>query len=54
MRDVTARYAKQWLSQTRKLRVDEDWWTETLNDSRTNYDEIMLEDDEIKGDFRFC
>ncbi|XP_046556773.1 LOW QUALITY PROTEIN: DNA repair protein complementing XP-C cells-like [Haliotis rubra] len=30
LRDVTARYASQWMSHTRKLRVDQEWWDETL------------------------
>ncbi|XP_071082205.1 DNA repair protein complementing XP-C cells-like [Haliotis cracherodii] len=30
LRDVTARYASQWMSHTRKLRVDPEWWDETL------------------------
>lgn len=31
MRDVTARYASKFLSaETRRLRVDSSWWTETL------------------------
>ncbi|WAR25721.1 XPC-like protein [Mya arenaria] len=30
LKDVTARYAIQWLTETRKLRVDRDWWGETL------------------------
>ncbi|XP_052778468.1 DNA repair protein complementing XP-C cells-like [Mya arenaria] len=30
LKDVTARYASQWLTETRKLRVDRDWWGETL------------------------
>ncbi|WAR25678.1 XPC-like protein [Mya arenaria] len=30
IKDVTARYASQWLTETRKLRVDRDWWGETL------------------------
>ncbi|XP_053377117.1 DNA repair protein complementing XP-C cells-like [Mercenaria mercenaria] len=30
IRDVTARYASQWLTETRKLRVESEWWEETL------------------------
>lgn len=30
IRDVTARYASQWLTETRKLRTDQAWWEETL------------------------
>lgn len=33
IKDVTARYASKWLTETRKLRVgavDKDWWKTTL------------------------
>ena len=30
MRDVTARYASDWLTVGRKQRVDQGWWEETL------------------------
>ncbi|XP_029159874.1 LOW QUALITY PROTEIN: DNA repair protein complementing XP-C cells homolog [Nylanderia fulva] len=30
IKDVTRRYCPQWLSVTRKQRIDEKWWTETL------------------------
>ncbi|XP_025106845.1 DNA repair protein complementing XP-C cells-like [Pomacea canaliculata] len=30
VKDITARYAPQWLSQTRKKRVNAEWWQETL------------------------
>lgn len=30
IKDVTRRYCSQWLSVTRKQRIDEKWWTETL------------------------
>jgi len=30
IKDVTARYASQWLTETRKNRVDRDWWGKTL------------------------
>ncbi|XP_005109611.1 DNA repair protein complementing XP-C cells homolog [Aplysia californica] len=50
VKDVTARYAKQWLSHTRKMRADQEWWTETLLFfDQANFKENMLEDDEIKG-----
>ncbi|GFO49290.1 DNA repair protein complementing xp-c cells homolog [Plakobranchus ocellatus] len=50
VKDVTARYAKLWMSHTRKQRVDQDWWEETLGFfSSTPHEEDMLEDDEIKG-----
>jgi xeroderma pigmentosum group C-complementing protein len=31
LKDVTRRYCPQWLSVTRKQRIDEKWWTETLS-----------------------
>ncbi|XP_012286486.1 DNA repair protein complementing XP-C cells isoform X2 [Orussus abietinus] len=31
LRDVTRRYCPQWLTVTRKQRVDEKWWSETLS-----------------------
>lgn len=31
IKDVTRRYCPHWLSVTRKQRVDEKWWTETLS-----------------------
>ena len=30
VKDVTAKYASGWMAATRKLRVVEDWWQETL------------------------
>ena len=30
IKDVTNRYASSWMSKTRKLRIDDDWWEETL------------------------
>lgn len=38
VKDVTVRYASDWLITTRKLRVnsvDHDWWKETLNPYKT-------------------
>ncbi|KAK0062613.1 DNA repair protein complementing XP-C cells [Biomphalaria pfeifferi] len=50
VRDVTARYARQWLSHTRKLRTDEEWWTQTLfMFDQTTFEERTLEDDDIKS-----
>ncbi|BFZ12856.1 hypothetical protein BsWGS_15896 [Bradybaena similaris] len=50
VKDVTARYSSQWLTHTRKNRIDQSWWTETLVafDS-TSYNDNLLEDDEIKS-----
>lgn len=50
VKDVTARYAKLWLSHTRKQRVDQDWWEESLSPFNTTpHAANMEEDDEIKG-----
>ncbi|XP_077981507.1 DNA repair protein complementing XP-C cells-like [Glandiceps talaboti] len=31
VKDVTCRYASKWMSHTRKQRVDQEWWEETLS-----------------------
>ncbi|XP_070559487.1 DNA repair protein complementing XP-C cells-like [Ptychodera flava] len=31
VKDVTCRYASKWMSHTRKQRVDDEWWEETLS-----------------------
>ncbi|GFR77071.1 DNA repair protein complementing XP-C cells-like protein [Elysia marginata] len=50
VKDVTARYAKLWMSHTRKQRVDQDWWGESLGPFNTTpHAANMEEDDEIKG-----
>lgn len=50
MRDVTARYASQWLTETQKLRVDSEWWEEALQpnicpDKQRN----KIEDEELNS-----
>lgn len=30
VKDVTERYASDWLSKTKKFRIDAEWWEETL------------------------
>ena len=30
VKDVTNRYASSWMSKTRKLRIDTEWWEDTL------------------------
>ncbi|XP_059178790.1 DNA repair protein complementing XP-C cells homolog [Physella acuta] len=50
VKDVTARYAKQWLSFTRKNRVDSEWWMQTLFIfDKASFKDNLIEDDEIKG-----
>lgn len=46
-KDVTARYASKWMTETRKLRVDPEWWSETLGVFRCEED--STEDEEIKA-----
>ncbi|XP_061186504.1 DNA repair protein complementing XP-C cells homolog [Saccostrea echinata] len=46
-KDVTARYASNWMTDTRKLRVDPEWWEETL--SVYKCEEDRAEDEEIKA-----
>lgn len=50
IKDVTRRYCPQWLSVTRKQRIDEKWWTETLSywleketDMSKKEDELLLQ-----------
>ncbi|KAM0734574.1 DNA repair protein complementing XP-C cells-like protein [Formica fusca] len=50
IKDVTRRYCPQWLSITRKQRIDEKWWTETLSywleketDMSKKEDELLLQ-----------
>ncbi|RUS76983.1 hypothetical protein EGW08_015270 [Elysia chlorotica] len=50
VKDVTARYAKLWMSHTRKQRADSEWWEESLAPFNTTpHSANMEEDDEIKG-----
>lgn len=30
MKDITKKYVQDWMSHTRKLRVDEEWWQDTM------------------------
>ncbi len=34
IKDVTKRYAANWFSHTRKLRVDDNWWMESIEPFR--------------------
>ncbi|XP_015775545.1 PREDICTED: DNA repair protein complementing XP-C cells homolog [Acropora digitifera] len=50
IKDVTNRYASSWMSKTRKLRIDDDWWEETLlpfksrNKKMNELEDSQLED----------
>lgn len=49
MKDVTCRYAEKWLSFNRKLRIDREWWAQTLQPyepAKTLYD--IAEDAKMK------
>nr|KAG5702261.1 hypothetical protein BaRGS_030616 [Batillaria attramentaria] len=49
VKDITAKYAPQWLSHTRKQRVDSDWWRESLEPHASLNEELdQLENDNIK------
>lgn len=52
VKDITPRYASKWLTETRKLRVSDDWLEETVNPYRScDADSHAKEDDDIKGLF---
>ncbi|XP_020602112.1 DNA repair protein complementing XP-C cells homolog [Orbicella faveolata] len=50
IKDVTNRYASSWMSKTRKLRIDSDWWDDTLqpyksrNKKMDQMEDSLLED----------
>uniref|UniRef100_A0A8C5Q6F4 XPC complex subunit, DNA damage recognition and repair factor n=1 Tax=Leptobrachium leishanense TaxID=445787 RepID=A0A8C5Q6F4_9ANUR len=48
VKDVTRRYDAQWMTNTRKRRVDEDWWEETLKPYK-----IRSKEQEEKEDAEF-
>ena len=46
--DVTARYASDWCTDTRKHRVDEKWWVQSLRPFKPDdIIEIMEENEDI-------
>lgn len=47
IKDVTRRYCSQWLSVTRKQRIDEKWWTETLTYWLERETAISKKEDEL-------
>lgn len=47
--DVTARYAYRWCTHTHKIRVDAEWWGETLRPFKPPVDEVDMEEEDIKG-----
>ena len=50
MKDLTAKYASQFSSETWKLRVEETWWQDTLLDhSAPATDKTNLENAQLQG-----
>ncbi|KYN28880.1 PREDICTED: DNA repair protein complementing XP-C cells homolog [Trachymyrmex cornetzi] len=47
VKDVTRRYCPQWLSVTRKQRIDEKWWIETLSYWQERETTISKQEDEL-------
>lgn len=47
IKDVTRRYCPQWLSVTRKQRIDEKWWTETIKNWPERETAISKQEDEL-------
>lgn len=47
--DVTARYASQWCTNIQKMRVNNEWWKETLSNYSPPLNEVELEDNDIKS-----
>lgn len=50
MSDVTARYASDWCTATRRLRLSESWWQETLEPYAPSKEERELEEDDIMSE----
>ncbi|XP_074609302.1 DNA repair protein complementing XP-C cells homolog isoform X2 [Acropora palmata] len=49
IKDVTNRYASSWMSKTRKLRIDDDWWEETLRPFKSRNKKMNeLEDSQLE------
>ncbi|XP_029652958.1 DNA repair protein complementing XP-C cells homolog isoform X1 [Octopus sinensis] len=49
LKDLTARYSDDFLVKTRKLRVDKEWWDETLKPYVNTSADDVKEDEQIKG-----
>ncbi|KAL0111899.1 hypothetical protein PUN28_013245 [Cardiocondyla obscurior] len=47
IKDVTRRYCPQWLSVTRKQRIDEKWWMQTLNYWQERETAMSKQEDEL-------
>ena len=49
--DVTARYASDWCEATRRQRLSESWWRETLQPYSGSRDERKMEDEDIMSKY---
>ena len=45
IKDVTCRYASKFMSKTRKLRIDREWWAQTLHPYETRQKKLDTEED---------
>lgn len=50
MSDVTARYASDWCTATRRFRLSESWWKETLEPYGLSKEERELEEEDIMSE----
>lgn len=54
LKDVTRRYCPHWLTDTRKKRVDEKWWSGTLSHWKEKSTRISrAEDEELLRRYNF-
>lgn len=51
MSDVTARYASDWCTATRRFRLSESWWQETLQPYAATKEERELEEEDIMSEW---
>lgn len=47
VKDVTRRYCPHWMTVTRKQRVDENWWAESLNPWKEKDSAISKAEDDL-------
>ena len=50
MADVTGRYASDWCTATRRLRLRDSWWTETLQPLSPSQEEREREEEDIMSE----
>ena len=51
MRDVTPRYTSNWCTSTRRMRLSEEWWRETLEPYAGDHEEGLVEDGDILSEW---